>query len=595
MRNQRIRLYTLAALVGVISGVTAIAFRGLILVVSLVFVSLPVYLGSWGWLIAPAIGGLLVSIIVKRFAHEAKGHGVPELIDAYALRGGMIRARVPLLKSLASAICIGSGGSCGREGPIAQIGGGAGSALASFLGLNRRMTKTLLVCGTASGIAATFNAPLGGALFGIEIVAGGIAGFPIVPIILSSVIATALADAVLGTQPSFQAPLFYLDNYMELAFYLTLGLILGIMSVLWSRGFYQIEDILERMKGSKHALTAFGGLLVGALALLALNIEAAFGYTGVMKPGEPYFPAIMGVGYAFVDATLLGLVGVSVLVMFGLLKFFATSITLGSGGSGGVFAPTLFIGAAFGGAFGLVINIAFPEIVSQPMAYALVGMAALFAGSGRAPITCIVMLMEMTNDYSLILPLMAAVSMSYLVSSSIEVESIYTLKLARRGIDIKRSQYVGALREVKASQVMTASPTILKPDMTVPQVLRIVDDTHHTKFPVVDSDNKIVGTLITENLFGGPEGGCPECLVRDLMNVEVLIVSSEATMDSVLHGMLERDEGHAVVVDPLKPERMIGFLTKADVLSAYELAILRLREDGEDVHEIDPLDMIAFR
>ncbi|MGY5874613.1 MAG: chloride channel protein [Candidatus Thorarchaeota archaeon] len=594
VRNQRLRLYTLASAIGVISGLTAVTFRWLIMVSSAVFALIPAILGPWAWCILPALGGIFVSIIVFRFAPETKGHGVPEIIDAYALRGGKIRMRVPLLKSLASALCIGSGGSCGREGPIAQIGGGVGSSLASSLKLNKRMTKTLVICGTASGIAATFNAPLGGALFGIEVIAGGIAGFSVIPIILSSVVATAVADAILGSQPSFQAPFFSLTNYPELGLYLLLGLLFGLLSVAWTRGFYRIEDVIEKIKIPNYVLPVIGGLIVGVIGFMVISLEDSVGYVGLFRPGEPYQPAIMGVGYAFIDATLVGNVTLVILFLFGFLKAVSTSITLGSGGSGGVFAPTLFIGAALGGGFGILLANVIPGLASQPMAYALVGMAALFAGSGRAPITCIVMVMEMTGDYSMILPLMIAVSTSYLVASSIEEDSIYTLKLSRRGVKIRRSLYIGALKEIEVEQIMTTNPTSLSPEMSITEVLKVVDDTHHTKFPVVDENMVVHGTLVTEDLFSGPEGGCQDCLVRDFMDTDFLTVIPSSSMDSVLHEMLERDEGHAVVVDAENCEKMIGFITKADVLRAYRLAIFRLREEGEDVQEIDPLDMVGL-
>ncbi len=586
MMRQRLQLYALSAIVGVASGVTAIAFRCLIFGISSLFVMIPAVLGAWGWIVAPAVGGLFVAFIVQRYAPEAKGHGVPEIIEAYSIQGGRIRMRVPLLKSLASAICIGSGGSCGREGPIAQIGGGVGSSIAQFLNLNKRMTKTLVVCGVSSGIAATFNAPLGGTLFGIEVVAGGMAGFSIIPVILASVIATAVADAVLGTQPSFQAPLFSLGNYFELFFYFVLGLGFGIVSVIWARGFYKVEDLLERVRVSKYALPAIGGLMVGALAVLVMMLEATFAYSGAFKPGQPYFPAIMGVGYAFVDSTLMGNVVMAALLTFGVLKGVATSLTLGSGGSGGVFAPTLFMGAALGGAFGLLISMLLPGFLINPMAYALVGMAALFAGSGRAPITCIIMVMEMTRDYSMILPLMIAVSTSFLIASSIEEESIYTLKLTRRGVHVHRSLYISALKEFRAEEVMTRTPTVLRPEMTRDEVLRIVDSTQHTKFPVVDEEGCVVGTLITEDLFKEPQEPGREYRVRDMMDTDFLHLNPGCSMDAVLHAMLERGEGHAVVVDPSNPDKMLGFITKADVLKAYELSILRLRAEGEDVEEI---------
>jgi CIC family chloride channel protein len=276
MRRQ-IVLYTLGAFIGFISGITAVLFRLLILNISRIFVIIPQILGIVGWVILPVLGGLLVAFIVVRFAPEAKGHGVPEVMESYALHGGIIRFRVPLLKSLASAICIGSGGSCGREGPIAQIGAGAGSAVAEALGLEKRERKTLLVCGLSSGIAATFNAPLGGALFGIEVVAGGIIGFSILPVILASVIATAIADLILGAAVSFQAPLFVMGHPLELVFYLGLGIVLGLTSIIWMRGFYSIEDLLEKIPTSKYILPAIGGLLTGILALCAFYLEGVFG------------------------------------------------------------------------------------------------------------------------------------------------------------------------------------------------------------------------------------------------------------------------------------------------------------------------------
>ena len=590
--KRQVFIYTLGAIIGVISGITAVLFRFLILAISNVFVLIPQYLGILGWIALPAIGGLIVAFIVVRYAPEAKGHGVPEVMAAYSLQGGKIRFRVPILKSLASAISISSGGSCGREGPIAQIGAGAGSAVAEIFKLEKRERKTLLVCGLASGIAATFNAPLGGALFGIEVLAGGIIGFSILPVILSSVIATALADFILGNNVSFQAPLFTMGHPLVLVFYLALGVILGVTSVIWMRGFYSIEDLLERIRVSRYILPAIGGVLTGLLALMTIYFEGVFAYTGEFSAGLPYYPAIMGVGYGFIDATLIGNVALGALLLFGVLKILATSFTLGSGGSGGVFAPTLFIGAAFGGALGTVFAFVVPWAVPQPMAFALVGMAALFAGSGRAPITCIVMLMEMTADYSLILPLMIAVSTSYLVSSLIEPESIYTMKLARRGVHLQRGSHIEVLKTIRVDEIMTTTPTVLAPEMTVPEVYAIIDETHHTKFPVIDDENKVIGILIAEDLFQEQKEDGRENHVRDLMNPDFLHLSPGCTMDGALQAMIKRDEGHAVIVDPTSPNQMIGYITKADVLKAYEISILRLQKTGIDVEDINPADII---
>ncbi|MBY8996403.1 MAG: chloride channel protein [Candidatus Thorarchaeota archaeon] len=590
--ERQIFLFILGAFIGVVSGVTAVLFRIFILIISQVFVIIPQVLGVLGWVVLPILGGLIVAFIVVRYAPEAKGHGVPEVMEAYALHDGKIRFRVPLLKSLASAICIGTGGSCGREGPIAQIGAGAGSAVATAFHLNKRERKTLLVCGLSAGIAATFNAPLGGALFGIEVLAGGIVGFSILPVILASVVATAIADLILGTAVSFQAPLFVMGHPIELVFYLALGITLGVISVIWMRGFYSIEDLLEKLRASKYILPAIGGFLTGVLALCTFYLESVFAYSGAFSANQPYYPAIMGVGYAFIDTTLLGNAALGALLLFGLMKIFATSFTLGSGGSGGVFAPTLFIGAAFGGAFGLVCSMLVPWAVPQPMAFALVGMAALFAGSGRAPITCIVMLMEMTADYSLILPLMIAVSSSYFVSSLIEPESIYTLKLSRRGVKIQSGIHISALKTIKVNEAMTADPAILHPTMTTTKVFEIIDKTHHTKFPVVDDFGNVIGILVAEDLFHEPKEDGSEYQVRELMNPNFLHLDPGCTMDSALQIMMKRDEGHAVIVDPKDPQRMIGYITKADVLKAYEIAIIRLQKSGIDLDDIDPAEII---
>ncbi|MGY5860351.1 MAG: chloride channel protein [Candidatus Thorarchaeota archaeon] len=592
--SRQIKIYSLGALVGVVSGITAVLFRYLIIAISSLFVIVPAILGVFGWLVIPVLGGLIVAFIVVRYAPEAKGHGVPEVMEAYVLQNGKMRLRVPLLKSLASAICIGSGGSCGREGPIAQIGAGVGSALATRLNLDKKETKTLLLCGLSSGIAATFNAPLGGALFGIEILAGGILGFSILPVILSSVVATAVADLILGDTVSFIVHGFTLGHPIELIFYLILGIVLGIASVIWMRGFYFIEDMFEKIRVTPYALPAIGGTLIGLLAIGTLYLENVFGYVGAFGT-QPVYPAIMGVGYAFIDASLAGSVAIGALLVFGILKILATSFTLGSGGSGGVFAPTLFIGAAFGGALGLVFSVFVPGLVPETsvITFALVGMAALFAGSGRAPITCIVIIMEMTQDYFLILPLMIAVSASFLVSSLIEKESIYTMKLSRRGVQISQGTHIGALKSVTVKEIMTESPTVLSPEMTTSEVFKIIDETHHTKFPVIVDENKVIGILIAEDLFQAPkrEDG-KENLVKDLMNPDFLHLSLGCTMDGALQAMMARDEGHAVIVHPVRPDIMIGYITKADVLKAYEIAIIRLQKSGIDVEDITPAEII---
>ena len=290
-----------------------------------------------------------------------------------------------------------------------------------------------------------------------------------------------------------------------------------------------------------------------------------------------------------------GLALLGVLFLFGTIKMFSTGATLGSGGSGGVFAPTLFIGAGLGGALGWVFEYFAPSVVppSTAMIFALVGMAALFGGACRAPVTGIIIVAEMSGDYLLTLPLMIAVSSAYLVSSFYEKESIYSMALARKGVHINMGTHIGALKSILVKEIMTKKPTILKPEMRTSEVFKIIDTTHHTKFPVIDDENKVIGILIAEEMFQSPtnEKGEENC-VRDLMNRDFLHLSPECTMEGALHEMMQRDEGHAVVVDPANPHVMIGYITKADVLKAYEIAILKLQQSGMEIDDITPAEII---
>ncbi len=579
--EQNIVLNLLAALTGAVSGAVAVVFRLSVYWLSVVFSIIPEYIGMLGWIIVPVIGSLFSGFLTTRYAPEASGHGVPEVMEAYVLEGGKIRPQVPIIKTIASAFTIGSGGSCGREGPIAQIGSGTGSALAQMFKLGRRETRTLVVCGLASGIASIFSAPLGGALFGVEVLVGELSGVSVIPVILASVIGVAIVNGFFGADAaSLSAPSLSLSSYPELIFYFIMGLIFGVVSKVWVKILYLSEDFFMHLRGSDYFKPAMGGLMLGLLAAWVVVLEGIFGYSGIFTTNSAYVPAIMGSGYAFINAALIGSVSFLALITFGFLKMFATAFSIGSGGSGGVFAPTLFMGAGIGGALGIVFNIIAPDMAPHPMAYALVGMAAMFAGAAHVPVTCIVMTMEMTGDYNLILPLMIAVSSSYMLAVTIMPESIYTEKLRLRGINLKRGLYVDALRSITARQIMTRNPVTLSPDMTADEALRVLNKTHHTKFPVVDSDGNIVGTVIAEDLEKRYDSEGNPLKVRNLMMTDFLVVGLDTTMDEVLHMMMERLEGHAVILDPANPKKMLGFLTKTDVFRAYESAIASLRLQG---------------
>ncbi len=571
---------------GVVSGLFSVLFRQTIYGLTIVFSIVPGVIGAVGWVIIPIIGGLASTLIISVFAPEAGGDGIPHVMESYARHGGRLRSRVTLVKTVAAALTIGSGGSAGREGPIGQIGAGVGSYIARLSKLGSSHTRTLVVCGLSSGIAATFEAPLGGVIFGVEILVGELSLVTVVPVILASVVAVAVAVGLFGHDAAaFSSPSFTLSNYSELFFYLLLGLAFGPLSKIWIRILYLFEDLFKKIKSSMYFKSALGALCVGLIGACVFLFEPAIGYQGLFKGGSPYVPAVMGGGYSFINSALaldpVYAAPAIALITFGLLKMFTTSLTIGSGGSGGVFAPTLFIGAGVGGALGYLFHWIAPQLVPYPMTFALVGMGTLFAGTAHVPVTCIVMIMEMTGSYDMILPLMVAVPTSYILSSAISRDSIYTEQLRRRGINIRRGVYVDALKTVKVAQVMNRQPTALSPDMTASEALHIMSKTHHTKFPVIDSDGHVVGTVIAEVLEQRYAPSGREYTVGELMIKDFLTVTLDMTMDEVLHAMMLREEGHAVVLDPMDSIKMIGFLTKTDVFRAYEAAIARLRLDGE--------------
>lgn len=419
-----------ALLVGAGAGLGAAAFHYLILGSTRLFsgtadysaAGLPPHpwlpgLGPWFLLLAPVLGGLLYGPLVYHLAREARGHGVPEVMFAVARNGGRIPPRVAVVKSLASGLCIGSGGSVGREGPIVQIGSALGSSLGQVLRVPPQRMRLLVACGAAGAIAATFNAPVAGVFFALEIVLRAFTAEAFGVVVLSSVTASLIGRAIFGAEPFLRLPPFTLHSPVEYLLYAALGLGGGLVGWAFARVLYAVEDACDwAWRGPEWLRPAAGGLLLGAV-LLAL-------------------PEMYGVGYPVLEAGVTGQYAVGFLLVLLVGKMIATSLTIGIGGSGGVFAPSLFIGAMAGMAFGTVMAEAFPSLGISPGAYALVGMAAVFAGASHAPIAALVIVLELTGQYSIVLPLMAAVALATGVSHLVSNRTIYTLKLLRRGVDI---------------------------------------------------------------------------------------------------------------------------------------------------------------
>ncbi len=552
----------LAAFVGIGAGFTAVCFA-----LMLEF-SHDMFFGAhewalrtdarWYWLlpIVPAIGGLIVGPLIYHFAREAKGHGVPEVMDAVASRGGRIRGRIVVFKTLASAITIGSGGSAGQEGPIVQIGAALGSTFGRVFRLSSDRLKVLVGCGAAGGISAIFNAPIAGVLFALEVILGDFRIQTFSPVVISAVLASVVAQSFLGSAPAFDVPEYTLTAPWELGNYLVLGALAGVAAVAFIRTLYSFEDFFDhRVKIAPWLKPAIGGLLVGSIALVD--------------------PGVLGGGYPQIGAALHGDMLILSLGALILLKPIATSLTLGSGGSGGVFAPSLFLGAMVGGFFGHGVAAAFPELGPNSAmlvgAYALVGMGAVVAATTHAWMTSVVIVFEMTDNYSIILPLMFATIVSTIVARALNRESIYTEKLVRTGRHVGRGLDLGLLSRLHVGDAMFTDYVYLRPDTSLKEIVSTARRARSYDFPVVASGGNLIGMISLPDVASASETDVPELLVAaDLVSVSYTPLYPDETLESAMNKFDLYDRPTLPVVDREDPSKIVGMLDRRQILNLHE-------------------------
>jgi CIC family chloride channel protein len=553
----------LGAIVGLAGGVGAVGFRYLIDLFQYISYGakgnlLEVATATpWYWkLWIPALGGMVVGPLVYFLAREAKGHGVPEVMEAVALRKGVIRKRVVLVKSLASAVNIGTGGSVGREGPIVQIGSAIGSTIGQVLNVSAERIRTLVGCGAAAGIAATFNAPIAGSMFALEIILGdfGLATFS--PIVISSVMATAVSRLFLGNTPAFIVPPYRLVSAWELPLYVILGLLCALVAVAFTTALYRMEDVFDGFKFPEYLKAVVGGLILGLMALL--------------------FPHILGVGYPAIDLALVGKLSWWFMLLLVAFKILATSITIGSGGSGGIFAPSLFVGAMVGGFFGNGVHALFPDITASAGAYSIVGMAAVVGGTTHGPLSAILILFEMTGNYRIILPLMIACIISSVAAGQLLKESIYTLKLARRGVNIRAGKEVNILRAIRVEEAMNPKVETIAENTTLGNLAEKISMSKYNSFPVVDEEGYLTGILSYLDYHDVVFDRDLENLVvaKELATPKVVTVFQNDTLYSALEKISAKDFSILPVVSPGNPRKLLGVVTRRDILGAYNKAVI---------------------
>jgi CIC family chloride channel protein len=504
----------------------------------------------------PALGGLLVGPLTYRWARETKGHGVPEVMEAVALKGGIIRPKVAVVKSLASSICIGSGGSAGREGPIVQIGSALGSTLGQFFSMSGERVKVLVGCGAAAGISATFNAPIAGVFFALEVILGDFAIHTFSPVIISSFVASVISRAFLGNYPAFSVPAYDLVSVWEIPLYMVLGILAGGVSILFIKLLYKSEDVFESLKIKGYLKPALGGLLLGIIAI--------------------FYPQIFGVGYDAINAALHVEMFWGVMLFLVFLKMVATSLTLGSGGSGGIFAPSLFIGAMLGGLFGNLVHTLFPQVAAAPGAYALVGMSALVAGTTHATLTAMLIIFEMTGDYRIILPLMLASVLSTLLANRLKKESIYTLKLVRKGISLSGGRDVSILTSTFVREVMSKSWETISQSMPMGQLMQVVEESKFNFYPVMNDTGELEGILSLQDVRNliTKRGLENLVIVKDVLPGYTQILTEDETLASALQKFGFQDVEALPVVDQNNPKKLVGVLKRSDIISFYNKKLL---------------------
>jgi CIC family chloride channel protein len=535
-------------------------------------------------LIIPAIGGAIYGPMIYRYAREAKGHGVPEVMEAVALRGGRIRPRVAVIKSLASSICIGTGGSVGREGPIAQIGSALGSTIGQALKLSDERVRNLVACGAAGGIAATFNAPVAGAMFALEIILGQFHSVYFGAVVISAVTADVIAHAFESDVRAFAVPEYTLVSPWELVFYAALGTLAALAAVGFTRLLYASEDLWDELPMPEYVKPVLGGVLLGVIGILTFKIDG--------------YPRVFGVGYDTIGPALFGELAIQVTLTLLFAKLLATTLTLGSGGSGGIFAPSLFMGAMLGEVVGKAVHQLFPTITAPSGAYALVGMAAFFTGAAHAPATAILILFEMTGDYHIILPLMLATVVSTLISRAISRENIYTLKLSRRGVHLEQGQDIDVMQGVTIGEAMTEDVDVVPLSMPLEELADEFARTHHHGFPAVDDAGDLAGVVsirdLEQALTAGPIAGKT---VADIATTDGLIVAyPDEPMWVALRRLGTRDISRLPVVEAEGSRQLVGVVRRADIIRAYNHAIVQRAQHQHrgDVLRLGKLDSAGF-
>lgn len=507
----------------------------------------------------PALGGLVVGAISHFFIK--KNYGVGGLIETVTLRGAKIKLKDAFLEVFTSIITISSGGALGKEAPGVVAGAGTGALVGRILKSPERQLQTLLGCGAAGGIAAAFSTPLAGVVFVVEVIYGELETRTFIPIVISSVFATLVSSTLFGVKTIQISSFQLVSPYQELGLCLVLGLLSGIVSTILIQTLYYIQDLFSKISLHPVFKPALGGLAVGVMGL--------------------FYPQVLGMGYEVITDALNSNLAFNLLLILFFLKILAFSLTLGSGGSGGVIAPSLFTGATLGGAFGTAANLFFPGTIAEPGAYAMIGMGAVFAGTARAPLTAILILFEMTRDYSLILPLMFSCVLSNVMSNALYRESIFTEGLRRKGFKIRKGREVDIMGSMFVKDAMVQHVQTVSEDKNVGTLIALMQASRHAGFPVLDSKGKLSGIVTLSDLRSKVKYGEIDKKIGDIATRAVEVAYPDETLEAILKRLGSKQIGRIPVVDREDRTKLLGLITRSDVVNSYNKKVIEKVRDTE--------------
>lgn len=573
-KNDQVMLSGLAVVAGAASGIAAIAFRyGISLVQTAAFgfgtedlVTNLAALPWWQVVLPPAVGGLIIGLFIRFAMPGRRPHGVAQVIEANALRDGRMSLTVGIKAAAASAASLGVGASVGREGPVVHLGACLGAWIAGRLRLGRALSRTLLGCGVAAAIAASFNAPMAGVFFALEVVIGHYALSAFAPVVIASVTGTIISHMHYGNFPAFTLPgSWSITSFFEFPAFALLGVVSALGAIIFMRSIFFTEDLFSRVPLPRWTHPAVGGLLIGVMAI--------------------EYPHVLGVGYEATDMALSDLLPLWLLLLLIVLKTAATAISLGSGFSGGVFSPSLFVGAMVGGSFGVIATSMFPHLSSGHGAYTLIGMGAVAGSVLGAPISTILMIFELTTDYALTIAVMIATVIASVITQQATGESFFTWQLKRMGVSVRGGNEIGLLRRIEVKSVLDPTYEKVTPDAPIGEVRERLRQAPWGELFVVDDDGRLTATVTFSDLadVAFDTSRDTSLVAADLARQRPSALQARDDLETALRKFGTYGEGHVAVVDSYDSMKMLGVAHEHQVVLAYRRAVeqARAEERGE--------------